>query len=217
MPTLSNIMGGTTVYFLASPYFTGETGTYLLDVNVVKSQGLSSEKEILAFTLPGMVGSAVINSANATVDLTVSSSTNVTSLQPNITVSGFASSNPASQVAMNFSSPVNYLVIAQDNSTKMWKVTVTKQAENGLNKVSGEAISVFPNPVSDHVLIIAEGNLKINSASLCDVNGKLIRGLDCLNDNDNFRCGLSGLSAGVYLLQIHTSEGVQTKKIVVAQ
>ena len=36
-----NVKGGGTVYFMVSPYFTGNTGTYLFDVNITRSPNTS--------------------------------------------------------------------------------------------------------------------------------------------------------------------------------
>ncbi len=40
MPLVNDINGGTTVYFHVSPYFTGETGTYELKINIVKNEAV---------------------------------------------------------------------------------------------------------------------------------------------------------------------------------
>ncbi|MCE1201127.1 MAG: DUF5018 domain-containing protein, partial [Bacteroidia bacterium] len=91
--------------------------------------GLSTQAEILSFSLPEQTGPATINSAAATVSIEVAHGTDVTSLTPTITVSAGATISPASGLAQNFSSPVVYTVTAQDgNTTKNWTVTVSVAA-----------------------------------------------------------------------------------------
>jgi hypothetical protein len=50
MPNKLNIKGGGNVYFMVSPYFQGETGTYLLDVNITRTKvagtGLEEEETV---------------------------------------------------------------------------------------------------------------------------------------------------------------------------
>ncbi|PLX04472.1 MAG: hypothetical protein C0594_09200, partial [Marinilabiliales bacterium] len=78
------------------------------------------------FELTEQAAPAVINSANATVDVSVMPGTDVTNLIPTVTVSTGATVVPASGVAQDFTTPVTYTVTAEDGSTeKAWTVTVS--------------------------------------------------------------------------------------------
>jgi len=90
--------------------------------------GLSTQAEILGFTLPQQTGSAVINSGAATVSIEVAYGTDVTALVPTISVSPLATINPASGVARDFTNPVTYTVTSESTSQKVWTVTVTSAA-----------------------------------------------------------------------------------------
>ena len=93
--------------------------------------GLSAEAEIFEFTFGPSIEyeDAVINSTNATVDITVINGTNVTALTPTITISDGAEISPASGVEQDFTNPVVYTVTAEDGTTtKDWTVTVTELA-----------------------------------------------------------------------------------------
>ena len=98
----------------------------------------SNAAEITAYSVPGQTGSANINSGTGTIGVTVPSGTNVTALVATFTVSAGVSSvkvGSTSQVsgttANNFTSPVTYVVTAQDGvTTKNWVVTVTVAASN---------------------------------------------------------------------------------------
>jgi hypothetical protein len=99
---------------------------------------LSSATQITAYSLPGETGAATINSAAGTIGVTVPSGTNVTALAATFTTSAGVSSvtvGGVSQVsgttANNFTSPVTYVVTAQDGvTTQKWTVTVTLAASN---------------------------------------------------------------------------------------
>ena len=110
------------------------TNSYDNDPNWgVGSVGISSAAEITAYTLPGQTGLTVINSSAGTIGVTMPTGTNVTALVGTFTTSANITSikvGSTSQVsgttANNFTSPVTYVVTAQDGTTtKNWVVTVT--------------------------------------------------------------------------------------------
>jgi len=100
-------------------------GACIDDVNINGTTVLSPAKEIISFSIPQQVGNTIINSTNAIISLKVAYGTSLTNLTPTITVSPQATINPATQVARDFTNAVNYVVTAQNASTKTWTVTVT--------------------------------------------------------------------------------------------
>jgi hypothetical protein len=94
----------------------GSTKVYTATV----TSALSSEKDITSFRILGVDG--VVNGSSIT--LTLPFGTNLTALVPTIVHSG-ASITPASGVAQNFTTPVQYTVTAQDGSTRVFTVTVS--------------------------------------------------------------------------------------------
>ena len=106
--------------------------TYTITVTVAASNGT----QITAYSLPGETGAATINSAAGTIGVTVPSGTNVTALVATFTTSAGVSSvtvGGVSQVsgttANNFTSPVTYVVTAQNGTTTQnWVVSVTVQS-----------------------------------------------------------------------------------------
>jgi uncharacterized repeat protein (TIGR02543 family) len=79
-------------------------------------------KEITSFRFADFSVNGTINGPNITV--TVPNIVNLTTLVPTIVHNG-RSVSPASGVAQNFSSPIQYTVTAEDNSTQNYTVTVT--------------------------------------------------------------------------------------------
>lgn len=209
------VNNGGTVYFLVSPFFTGETGTYLMDVTVNRSTLASSAKEITGFSVTGIVGNANINSAAATVDLTVSSTTDITVLTPTITVSNFATINPPSGAVRNFTNPVVYTVTAQDGSAKDWTVTVTKQSGVGINGLQlDNVISVYPNPATGVLNI----NLEQYAGTATTVSLLTMQGVTVINKavaGKLLTLDIAGIKPGIYLVQVETADGILNKKIQV--
>ncbi len=74
-------------------------------------------------------------------------------------------------------------------------------------------ISVFPNPARDKLYI--EGNEKIKQIMLFNISGQVIKDIDA----EGFSCeiNLSYIRTGLYLVKIHTTKGVHTKKVQIAR
>ena len=83
-------------------------------------QGAESEKYILAFKVDSVYAS--IDEDNRLVRLDFSAGTDVTHLTPTITISNYATIEPASGVAQDFTNPVFYTVTAMDGSETQYMV-----------------------------------------------------------------------------------------------
>ncbi|MBS1525885.1 MAG: gliding motility-associated C-terminal domain-containing protein [Bacteroidetes bacterium] len=64
--------------------------------------------QITAFSVPGEIGSAVIDQTKLQITVTVPAGTDLTNLSPTITVSSGVTLSPASGTSQNFSAPVTY-------------------------------------------------------------------------------------------------------------
>lgn len=71
-------------------------------------------------------------------------------------------------------------------------------------------VAVYPNPTDGELNVRAEGRFDLNVYS---VNGTLVLAQECLNAEA--RIDLSGLSKGVYLVEVKTAEGSAMNKVVV--
>jgi parallel beta-helix repeat (two copies) len=115
--------------------------------------------EITSFTIPGQVGSSVINSTTGSISVTMPYGTSVASLAASFTLSSGASAKVGTTAQVsgsttnNFSNSVVYVVTAQNGTTtKSWTVNVTVNSNNQAE------ISAFS--VSDQI-----GNSIINSTT----------------------------------------------------
>ena len=93
--------------------------------------GRSDFNEIKAFTVPGQSGATVISKTNSTVTLTVAKGVDRTSLVPStFEISNFATVTPGKTVARDFTDPVEYVVRAENDSKRIWTVTIDEIGEN---------------------------------------------------------------------------------------
>ena len=68
---------------------------------------------------------------------------------------------------------------------------------------------IYPNPTSNVLNISNRNNIEINTISISDLNGRVIR-----NANSGTSINVSDLNAGVYFVTIETAEGKSTKKFI---
>ncbi|HAN00566.1 MAG TPA: hypothetical protein DCQ26_18380 [Marinilabiliales bacterium] len=109
----------------------------VLNASCNDPEELSSQKEIVSFTVEGQTSPATILSEAGTIHVWVDTNTNLSEVAPVITVSEKATITPASGQTMDFSQgEVTYTVTAQDNSTKVWKATVETEKSNEANILS---------------------------------------------------------------------------------
>ena len=92
-------------------------------------QGAEDEKQILKFEVEGVVGN--IDENAKTVVLDFPSGTDVSHLTPTITISNYATIEPESGVAQDFTNPVYYTVTAMNGTTSQYMVeAVVHDADN---------------------------------------------------------------------------------------
>ena len=70
--------------------------------------------------------------------------------------------------------------------------------------------SVYPNPATDLVNITKKNNVEVNSISITDINGRIVK--EVVSNEINL-ISIADLTAGIYLLKIVTAEGTGTTKL----
>lgn len=99
------------------------------DYKVTVSRIKLSVKDITEFSFldfsPAIV--ADINNTTKTIVATVPSSADLSKLKPTIKVSDKATVSPSSGIVTNFSNPVKFTVTAEDATTQIYTVTITKE------------------------------------------------------------------------------------------
>lgn len=74
-------------------------------------------------------------------------------------------------------------------------------------------LSVYPIPANNVVTVTNNDNIQIAKVVFTDINGRTVKILN-LNGVTESQINISDLNAGVYFMNIDTSEGTATKKIV---
>jgi hypothetical protein len=101
----------TTLYTLFTLSFLG-LFTAFFSCDEEPAVTLSSEKDILTFTIDGLTGPATINASNMTVVAEVECGSGLMSLAPTFTTSEGASASPASGTTGDYSNQVTITVTA---------------------------------------------------------------------------------------------------------
>ncbi|MFC5700407.1 cadherin-like beta sandwich domain-containing protein [Cohnella faecalis] len=162
----------TTVAFVLKSQ-SGETkGTFSLVVN--KTPILSGENAITAFSLPGQIGTSVIDSAEHTVAVKLPHGSSLIDLQASFTLSVGATAKvndllqASGSTANNFSSSVTYVVTAANGNVQNWTVTVTV-APSGENAITAFSL---PGQIGTSVIDSAEHTVAVklpHGSSLIDL------------------------------------------------
>lgn len=91
---------------------------------ITVNNGASSNNSITVFSIEGQIGETSIDIENNTVMLIMPFGTNVEALTPVLELPDNATVSPASEEVNDFSSPVSYIVTAQDGSSQEWIVSI---------------------------------------------------------------------------------------------
>jgi len=84
--------------------------------------------------------------------------------------------------------------------------TVQEKISIGINKdeLANIGISIFPNPVYNHIYIKNENNVKFDKVEILDLSGKLVYQSEGTVDVD-LQLEKVGISAGVYLVKLYNN------------
>ena len=111
-----------------------------------------SGNEIIQFTVPGQIGTTIINKDNNTIDIIVGSNVDLSTLKPSISVSPGASITPSPREIVDFSKgSVDFIVIAENGSPRTWIVSIIQDLnnesfENDILAFSFAGKNIFLNP-----------------------------------------------------------------------
>ncbi len=76
------------------------------------------------------------------------------------------------------------------------------------------ALKIYPNPAIETVEINTNSNAVLNSVSISDLTGKIVKNLELLNQNKQI-INVKDLSKGIYFIKIQSSEGEVSRKLVI--
>lgn len=76
-----------------------------------------------------------------------------------------------------------------------------------------DAVKLYPNPVIDVLNLSASNKTNLKKLEVVDINGRIIKSTS-LENITNKEINISELNSGLYLINIYSSEGMTTKKII---
>jgi methionine-rich copper-binding protein CopC len=112
----------------------------------ITTASLQTGKDFYTYSLPGQVGDTVIDAVNGTISLTVAHGTDLTSLIPTFTVSGGAVTTVGADIQTSgvtghsYIQPLQYVVTAENGTTKTWTVTVSAETIDEINEDIKDAL-----------------------------------------------------------------------------
>ena len=74
-------------------------------------------------------------------------------------------------------------------------------------------LSIYPNPTDGLLIINSNNNVIIHSASITDLNGRIIKEVN-LDGMNNQSINLSELNSGIYFLKVTTDQGIGSCKVI---
>lgn len=77
------------------------------------------------------------------------------------------------------------------------------------------SLSLYPNPAADKVTVSVAGVDKIESIRLVDLSGKVVYEWKQDTFGKTQKMGLHSFSAGIYLVQLETPQGLLSKRLVI--
>lgn len=90
---------------------------------------------------------------------------------------------------------------------------------SGTSAAPALSISIFPNPTTDGVNVVTEGEIIFGVVEVIDLTGKTVKKTNAPSGNDgnssNMYISLSELKSGMYLLRFQTDKNIYVKRIQV--
>lgn len=139
------------------------------------TEQVSSEKNIVSFSVEGQKGASIIDTTAHTVSFLMPSGTDMTRLRPMVTVSPYASVNPTNAAISDFSQPFMYTVVAQDGTAIQWTVSASMEALPSKGHSSASPAGNTQVSWDDNMIVIADGEKKLNATVKMDAAKNEVR------------------------------------------
>jgi len=102
--------------------------------------------------------------------------------------------------------------------TYLLTMTITRtQNSVGIEETEfSDLLKVYPNPAKEFVTIdLNQVTEKANLITLFNIQGQLVSSVNISNSENILQLPLQNFSEGIYFIQVHTSQSILTKKIII--
>ncbi|HNW69741.1 MAG TPA: T9SS type A sorting domain-containing protein [Bacteroidales bacterium] len=141
------------------------------------------------------------------------------SMYPDVngTTLNFATQNPQT-TTINFTTTgyvknnCEFVVFIQDDNThEVSQVAkIDMSAVVGTEEITGQSISIYPNPASEYIMALTSGN---GTIEIFDITGKLVSKSNILKTSETI--DIRGLEKGLYVVKVTSKENSFTEKLVI--
>lgn len=119
---------------------------------------------------------------------------------------------------------VDFLVLSFDGNTSSFdfkfdsfrvRATATENllGVNDIDNTLAESIKLYPNPANDVINLSVANRLNLTKLEIVDMNGRVIKSLSIGNVTKK-EINISELNSGLYLINIYSTDGKVTKRIM---
>ena len=94
-----------------------------------------------------------------------------------------------------------------------YSVSAVNSETAGVDNHLSQQFAMYPNPTTGIVNITNNENVLVSQVNVSDLNGRVVKTVKFENVSEA-QVDISGLSAGMYIMNITTNQGTATKKVV---
>ncbi|PCJ63706.1 MAG: hypothetical protein COA58_15290 [Bacteroidetes bacterium] len=99
------------------------------------------------------------------------------------------------------------------NTPAYFSMSLGQKIPVGINKLSPSInLSLYPNPTSQNVTIIANESIRI--IEVFAIDGQLVEGINLSLNDKKASVNVASLTSGVYFARVQTANGIATKKFI---
>lgn len=125
------------------------------------------------------------------------------------------------QLSQNFTGLVagNYFIVVTDSNNCLCiylnnPVIVTEPSVSISNLNKEDEFTIYPNPATSKILLLNFNASDQTNMRISTFDGQIIM-QKAYHNQDKIEIDISGLSAGIYIIKVHSDKGVETKKLIV--
>lgn len=187
---------------------TAEDGVTVLTYNVIFEVLKSTDATLSSITMGG-VELTGFDSQLLVYDVALEAGTTLDNLPIIEAITTWPGADVQFTLPESLPGEVKIDVIAEDASTvKTYSINLTVLLGINDGLVS---VGIYPNPANMYIKI--ESVSAIELVEIYNITGSLVEAIEVISES-NVELGISGLQPGIYLVQVKTSNGISTKKLV---